>query len=174
MDYWSILASAILGAIGGGLGYFLIFEYFENREFASVGAVIVAILFSYFLKPIVYDDYIKSLTIESDIKDRLKNVEQYHLRRLPRMVDDITRQDSIKATEVGLKYEYTIMDPMANKGVFEKNFEQVKRSVRAKQCRDESSRFMISHHVVFEYVYKVQNSPNMYTFKVRDCDILVD
>jgi tetrahydromethanopterin S-methyltransferase subunit D len=74
VDYWSILASGLLGAIGGMLGYW-VFSKFWSKRYASIGTIIGAILFYQLLKPLVYDKYIQPITQKSQINQFLTVIQ---------------------------------------------------------------------------------------------------
>ena len=44
MDYNSIAVSALLGAIGGGVGHFVLSKVSKNKNIISIGSMVVAIL----------------------------------------------------------------------------------------------------------------------------------
>lgn len=170
MDYWSILISALLGALGGGLGHWVVSRFSTNKQFASIAGVIGAILFYQILHPIIYDNYLKPMIEKSNINRILKEVEKENRPLLPRMLDEVTRQDRIEATNLRLKYEYSIINGKIDKHHFDKKFDELKKNLKFNTCQDKGSKFLIDNHVVFEYVYKLENTPYIFIFELDSCE----
>jgi len=170
MDYWSILISALLGALGGGLGSWISSKFSKNKEFTSIAGVVGAILFYQILHPIVYDNYIKPMIEKPKINKVLNEIVKYNRPLLPRMLDEVTRLDTIEATNLKLKYEYTIIDERIDKNHFDKNFDELKKNLKLNTCKDKGAKKLIQNHVVFEYVYKLKNTPYIFSYKLDSCE----
>ncbi len=170
MDYWSILVSGVLGALGGGLGYWIVSKFSINKQFASIAGMIGAILFYQTLHPIVYGNYLKPMIEKSNINKILKQVEKENKALLPRMLDEVTRQDRIEATDLRIKYEYTIINGKIDKNQFDKNFDELKKNLKFNTCQDKGSKFLIHNRVTFEYVYKLESTPYLFRFELNNCE----
>jgi len=170
MDYWSILVAALLGALGGGVGHWTLLKFSKNKQFASIAGAVGAILFYQILHPIVYDNYLQPMVEKSKINKTLNEIVKYNRPLLPRMLDEVTRQDTIEATDLKLKYEYTIMDERIDKNYFDKNFDAIKKSVKLNTCREKIIKELVQHHVVLEYVYKLKNSSDTFTYELNSCE----
>ena len=170
MDYWSILVAALLGALGGGLGHWIVSKFSKNKQFASITGAIVAILFYQLLHPIVYDNYLKPMVEKSKINKTLNHVVEVNRPLLPRMLDEVTRQDTIETTDLKLKYGYTIVNIKIDKNQFEENLDEIKKSVQANSCKDKGSRFLILHGVTIEFSYKLEDKSDIFSFEINNCE----
>ena len=163
MDYWSILISAILGAIGAGVGGYIFNKVFKNKNISNIGALIGAILFYSLLKPIIYDNYLKAIIYKSETVKILKKIETSLKDRLPIKIDPITTMEKVKTKELDLKYIYSIDSYVDNK-VFKKGFKEVKKNAIENNCNNRLLNELLKRGVVITHVYKLKD--NTYTTKV--------
>jgi hypothetical protein len=170
MDYWSILISALIGALGGGVSFLFLSKVSQSKLFLTVTTTAMALIAYLLLKPIIYDDYIKNLMLKSEINKALKDVEEAHLPLLPRIADLGIRQDNIKAGDLRLTFEYTILDKNIDKNKFENTFAVRAKEVKADACVDAVYQELTRNGVVFEYLYRLENSPHTKSFEVKSCD----
>jgi len=172
MDYISIAIAGALGAVGGGLGYWIFSKIFKDKMVHSIGGMVMAILFYQTLHPIIYDKGIsvnKTMVMPKNINKMLKEIERANSPLLPRMVDDVTRQDSIEATTLRLKYGYTIIDSKMDIKFLEEHLDEVKRSIQRNSCQDKTIKMLIDNQVILEFSYKVENMPNRLSFELTSC-----
>ena len=165
MDYWSITVAGVLGGVGGGLMYWIFSKIFKDKSLHSVGSVVGMILFYQILHPIVYDKMI----IPMRINNTLQEIVKINRPLLPRMLDKATRQDSIEAKDLKLKYGYTIVDKQLSIKILNENSDGFKNHMKNLYCQDKSARMLIGKGVVLELSYKIQNTPNNISFEIMSC-----
>jgi len=141
----------------------------EQKELGAFHKVVryllVFIIFASMLYPIL-----QPMIEKSKIHKTLNEIVKYNRPLLPRMLDEVTRQDTIEATDLKLKYEYTIIDERIDKNYFDKNFDAIKNSVKLSSCREKIIKELVQNHVVLEYVYKLKNSSHTFTYELNSCN----
>jgi len=88
-------------------------------------------------------------------------------KSLPRLVDKMTRQDSIIARNLKIVYSYTILEKIKSKDSFEKNMQ---KNLTNQICGDAFSIYLQKSGLSFEYIYNDINGSNIITILVDSCD----
>ncbi len=177
MDYYSILASAIFGAVGGGLGA-LISGYIKSHSkkgswsvvFIPIGIIVGLAIGKAvpLLKEPVYDDTIKPQLLNSKIQSALTTAANDINSKTPMMVDQATRLDNAVTHGLIFRYNYTLL-PFAAEEVDVNLFRKdVSPKLNNSVCTSDMT-YNISFGVTYEYAYYGKNGKQITVIKISKC-----
>ena len=162
----SIIVSAILGAIGAGLGHIMMSKITTNKNLITGSSVVMAIFFYQILKPIVYDKYMQTSMNKKYVLKQLKKELVEVNKKLPRVLKNKSaRIEALVLNDRYLTYKYTILD----KRIKISDIKEREPIIKAGLCKYEKSRSKINSGIEIIYEYSMPYSSNKVELHFTSC-----
>lgn len=177
MDYWSILVSAVLGGLGGGLGALASTYIKSHSKKGGWGVIFIPIGFLAgfaigkvipLAKKPIYDQGIKPVMERNRIENMVVEIADEYNKKLPMMIDQDTQLRNITTQDSTLRYNYYFI--AANASDFDiPVWRSSAMPILAQRICNSDMKNAIRAGIIYEYAYHGKDGVLMSVLRFDRC-----